>query len=42
MEIALETTKTVVWDREFESGDLAYYPGSETLYGTDIESLDEF
>ncbi|AEM58428.1 light and redox sensing histidine kinase [Haloarcula hispanica N601] len=42
MEIALETTNTVVWDREFESGGLSYYPGSETLYGTDIESLDEF
>jgi len=42
MEIALETTNTVVWDREFESGDLSYYPGSETLYGTDIETLDEF
>ncbi|WP_367177004.1 PAS domain S-box protein [Haloarcula rubripromontorii] len=42
MEIALQTTNAVVWDREFESGDLAYYPGSETLYGTDIESLDEF
>jgi PAS domain S-box-containing protein len=42
MEIALETTNTVVWDREFESGDLSYYPDSETLYGTDIETLDEF
>ena len=42
MEIALETTNTVVWNREFESGDLSYYPGSESLYGTDIETLDEF
>ncbi|WP_336336482.1 PAS domain S-box protein [Haloarcula brevis] len=42
MEMALETTNAVVWDREFESGELSYYPSSETLYGTDIETLDEF
>jgi PAS domain S-box-containing protein len=42
MEIALETTDTLVWDREFESETLSYYPSAETLYGTDIETLDEF
>ncbi|GCF13970.1 hypothetical protein Harman_19050 [Haloarcula mannanilytica] len=42
MEIALETTDTLVWDREFESGTLSYYPSAETLYGTGIETLDGF
>ncbi|MEF8828560.1 MAG: PAS domain S-box protein [Haloarcula sp.] len=42
MELALETTGTVVWDRDFESGDLSYYPCAETLYGTDIGTLEEF
>ncbi|MDS0219975.1 PAS domain S-box protein [Haloarcula sp. S1AR25-5A] len=42
MEIALETTGTLVWDREFESDTLSYYPSAETLYGTDIETIEEF
>jgi PAS domain S-box-containing protein len=42
MEVALETTDTVVWDREYESGTLSYYPSAETLYGTDIETLEAF
>ncbi|MDT3433741.1 PAS domain S-box protein [Haloarcula sp. 1CSR25-25] len=42
MEMALETTNTVVWDHEFEPGVLSYYPCAETLYGTDVETLAEF
>lgn len=42
MELALEATGAVVWDLDVQSEKVAFYPSSETLYGTEIDTLREF
>lgn len=42
MEYALKTTDTVVWDWNVEEDQASFYPSEKSLYGTTVETFEEF